>query len=1455
MRNIRIGNVLFIAALLLNVPVGWSQDEDQSDRKDAKPKVKASDKDKASDFTKGDPAKDGDVWNLGPTGARGFVPRGLTRQILVKEVVEGSPADGKLLKNDVILGVISPTAGQDAGNGMFTAVAHRQLSAAIEEAEKKENGGVLVLNVWRPEAVLVPPPNAGNQEKDAPKEGLSAGEHGSKTPLTGNVMPVTIQLEVMGAYSPTAPWDCEKTAAIIDKTAQAILKNGLIRREKNAKGDDRENFGSIDRNLDALGILATGEKKYIPVLQEYVRRVAKDAEGKDILKTGENTWHGSYRNLLMCEYYLATGDEEVLPGITAQSVCMAKGVSGVGTWSHGTADVSLNGMYGPPGAYGAMNQASMVCSLSLVLAQKCGIKDPFVDEAVRRALDFVRYYVDKGCIPYGDHPPAFHHDNNGRMSIAAVLFDLAGQKEEAEHFTRMTLASYNVREAGHTGHFFSWQWGALGAARGGPEAAQSFTRNTRYFTEIERRFDGSAVYQPQLRRDHHKYGGWSTAGSRLMQYCLPRKALYITGKGGTCVTPVSGNELKEVEAAATFDPGVLSTKELLDALGSWSVLVRTKAARELGNREEDVVKDLMAMLDSSSRYARYGACTGLKYAGRQSEDAVKKLMDRVENDKDMTLRYFAIGALKRPVRSTPNNLGNVVMKATPSILKLAANPDMKQDKTNKIGREIGSLLFYAGKQGDTSGFFPNGEGVEALDRSLLIPALKKLLLNPNGGTRSEASRVLFHLNPEDIEELWAEIYYMAAEPAPSGVMFALQSRSNALRFISEHRFEEGIQVALSNLRRGWGAFGRINSSVEALSRYGSAVKPHLPKIEEWKNYKGNPKPWEMVMENIDKTYELKSIKPYLEKAKAESGESHRGTQGKPLKVYIMAGQSNMQGQSKARTLAGIGLDPELKPLYDRLVDNEGNPRVHENVYIAAFSQTGAWGAPVVDQEKHGQLSIGYGSATTETNKLGPELAFGATLYEELKEPILIIKTAWGGKDLEHNFRPPSAGPHKDDTAGHYYRLMMKHVNTVLADPGKYCPAYDPKQGCEIAGFVWFQGFNDVIKMRPRYDWYTELLGTFIRDVRNDLNAPGMPFVIGVIGMPSTKMKNMISFRNAQAAVADLPEFKGNVIALNTADFWDARITDLERRQGAIDRPGRNDKENKYKDIRDKVAPLKAELESLKGRSKTVRMKRDDLNKQIKDIIFTEDEQNYMKLNKSNAQFHYLGSAKIYSRIGEAFAKAMVSMMDKQGKNELQHLFILSGQSNMSHIDVNTSFLPVVEAAFGKENVIVVKDSKVGQPIRRWYKEWKPAGGEKQANNGDLYDRLMAKVNTAIAGQTIASVTFVWMQGERDATESHGEVYAESLKGLVKQLSDDLKRNDVHVVIGRINDFGMSNRGKPHWTMVREVQVQVAKDLPRADWVDTDDLNGPKNGIHATKDGFKTLGERFAEKAIALIKVD
>ena len=200
-----------------------------------------------------------------------------------------------------------------------------------------------------------------------------------------------------------------------------------------------------------------------------------------------------------------------------------------------------------------------------------------------------------------------------------------------------------------------------------------------------------------------------------------------------------------------------------------------------------------------------------------------------------------------------------------------------------------------------------------------------------------------------------------------------------------------------------------------------------------------------------------------------------------------------------------------------------------------------------------------------------------------------------------------------------------------------------------------------------------------------------------------------------------------------------------------------------------------------------------------------------------------------------------------------HLFILSGQSNMAGLNPDLSFTPAVVHAFGKDEILVVKDALGGQPIRRWIPNWTDAKGENYPQTGDLYERLMKKVKKSVGNKSLKSVSLVWMQGERDAREKHGEVYGQSLKKLVDQIAIDTKIQVVNVIVGRLSDFDMKNERYPHWTKVRKAQVEFAKKYENVSWIDTDDLNGEMNDLHYTKEGYTELGELFAKSAIKHIK--
>lgn len=222
--------------------------------------------------------------------------------------------------------------------------------------------------------------------------------------------------------------------------------------------------------------------------------------------------------------------------------------------------------------------------------------------------------------------------------------------------------------------------------------------------------------------------------------------------------------------------------------------------------------------------------------------------------------------------------------------------------------------------------------------------------------------------------------------------------------------------------------------------------------------------------------------------------------------------------------------------------------------------------------------------------------------------------------------------------------------------------------------------------------------------------------------------------------------------------------------------------------------------------------------------------------------------------------ATVLLVSCNPESKGKHLFILSGQSNMVGLLPEESFTPTIEAQFGKDKVIIVKDAHGGQPIRRWYKNWKPLQGAEPKAQPDLYDSLWTKIRASIHKENIATATFIWMQGERDAREKLGDVYERSLIGLYDQFSADLKRNDLNFIIGRLSDFDMQNKRYPHWTLIKEIQVKVAESDPRFEWINTDDLNDGynrkgkkiKDDLHMSANGYTEMGKRFAEQAILLM---
>lgn len=370
-----------------------------------------------------------------------------------------------------------------------------------------------------------------------------------------------------------------------------------------------------------------------------------------------------------------------------------------------------------------------------------------------------------------------------------------------------------------------------------------------------------------------------------------------------------------------------------------------------------------------------------------------------------------------------------------------------------------------------------------------------------------------------------------------------------------------------------------------------------------------------------------------------------------LKIFILAGQSNMQGHAKLSTFEHIGMDPATAPMLADMLGTDGKPKICERVWITSIGCAGD-----DTKEQTGKLTAGFGASS---DKIGPEFTFGLTMEKLISEPILLIKTAWGGKSLNTDFRPPSAGPYafnevqleqfqkqgkdvavvkaeKTAATGIYYRLMIQHVKRVIDDINRVVPSYDPAKGYELAGFAWFQGWNDMVdgstyphRDKPGgYDEYSTVLAHFIQDVRRDLNAPKLPFAIGVFGVggPTSEYgphelrykSTHQNFRDAMAAPATLPHFQGNVTAVLTEKYWDLELKAALRKDSEL----KDQAKRQAKDAGLKPAEEKAALD------------------QLRTTNLSDRERKILEVGISNFEFHYLGSAKILGRIGKGLAEAL-----------------------------------------------------------------------------------------------------------------------------------------------------------------------------------------------------------------------
>ncbi len=326
----------------------------------------------------------------------------------------------------------------------------------------------------------------------------------------GQAREVMVQIPVLGEYSASWPLDCPKSDKIVRQFAE-YLKN------------DGTNKGFAD--IGMLFLLSTGDDDDLPAVRQWARA-----------HTGESSysWHIGYGGVALCEYYLRTGDKEVLP--TIQKIAdNAIQMENFGGWGGRGALAGVD--YG--GGGGHVNAGGVLVPAFLFLAKECGAMIP--ERTLQRVARHWVRWSGRGNVAYGNTLPEAGFTDNGRngklaFSMAAAAALTPDGEKSIYAKARDTCASFSFYSTGYMLHGHTG--GGIGeihrsAAMGllqekMPKQYRSFMDSRRWHYEMSRRWDGSFAILGGEQYDNETWG----AGYALT-YTVPRKTLRITGEPPT----------------------------------------------------------------------------------------------------------------------------------------------------------------------------------------------------------------------------------------------------------------------------------------------------------------------------------------------------------------------------------------------------------------------------------------------------------------------------------------------------------------------------------------------------------------------------------------------------------------------------------------------------------------------------------------------------------------------------------------------------------------------------------------------------------------------------------------------------------------------------------------------------------------------------------------------------------
>ncbi len=687
---------------------------------------------------------------MGPTGLTGQTGK---MDIKITHIDKGSPADGKLKTGDLVIGV---------NGAKFSGDPRRELAKAINEAEAPPLNGRLNI--------------------------LLKGEKS-----------VELQLKAYGVFSDTAPYDCPKTKALVTAIAEQMITD-----DKGIQ-NDRLPVGH-------LGLLATGEKKYIDFVKASLPNQPWSTPDRDacmaLMNGGKDMgyvgWYWGYALIALSEYQLLTGDKTYMPAIETYAMALSRGQCASGTWGHRMISTHRDGRL--PG-YSHINQPSLSCFIGLTLAQACGVKDPVLQTAIERSSGFFNTFVGKGTIPYGVHDPnSRDFNNNGMSGSAALAMSFAGEKQAAKFFSRQVAADSDRLETGHASYFFNVLWSPLGANVAGPEVTQEYHKRSRWLYTLYRSWDDKFTHNG---KGHNSI---NTNGALLLNYCTPRKTLYITGKNADESIWAKGAQSKAVLDQSKIDYDKLSEDELIGLFGHEAPQIRRRSQWKMREREGKGLDLITALIAKGTPLEKNTAIGffGYKCPPEWAQPRMKMIGEILRDPSaSMELKAAAAGTVcwHQPHAKT---YYMDILRA------LVAD---KVDDYGLTNEGLGSALMIASAN-------PFADQL-VTDKDVFYEAVRRLAHNPRQGARGNAMKLIAHMPAQDFSLVADEVKLVALNRSltfhsyhnPGATMLP------AVQLMARLGIKEGPEWAYHTMITPDGKHSfKANAVTQALKAYGANSK-------------------------------------------------------------------------------------------------------------------------------------------------------------------------------------------------------------------------------------------------------------------------------------------------------------------------------------------------------------------------------------------------------------------------------------------------------------------------------------------------------------------------------------------------------------------------------------------------------------------------------------------------------